>query len=232
MFQVGDKVVWDDKEYAAKHYKESMSLVMTISEVEDGAFGNPYVYMQECDNDGLIIQAYAYRFKLYEEEKKGMLYSIGDKVVIVDNLYFHEFNIGEVVTIASLDEHTQDYKAVCTKGKSWYVKDDEITPYVESTNKIKSDGGSSSYYDVEIPGWLADKLLTRIEDKKPFLKTEELIMMLFNNDFDFGNIQKSLVRAYQATRGGGKDGNDVDYDMNKIIYSANKIKEYSKYDHS
>ena len=37
---------------------------------------------------------------------------------------------------------------------------------------------------------------------------------------------KSLVRAYGTTQGAGKEGNDISYEMNKIIYSANKIKDY------
>lgn len=91
--------------------------------------------------------------------------------------------------------------------------------------KIVSDGGSSSYYDLPIPDWLVLAISDRQAKGNAHIRTEELIDCLFGNDFDFGNVFKSLVRAYQATKGGGKEGNSVEYDCNKITYSANKIKE-------
>ncbi len=79
--------------------------------------------------------------------------------------------------------------------------------------KVKSDGGSSSYYTLDING-------TKVE-------TEDIIRDVFGNDFDFGNAFKSLVRAYLETQGKGKEGNDLAYELNKIKYSINKIKEAS-----
>ena len=91
----------------------------------------------------------------------------------------------------------------------------------QETTPIKSDGGSSSYYDLK----LSDLTLDFIEETNK-VKTEHLIRDVFGNDFDFANIFKSLVRAYGVTQGSGKEGNDISYEMNKIIYSANKIKDY------
>lgn len=90
---------------------------------------------------------------------------------------------------------------------------------------IKSDGGSSTYYDIKLPGWLMAEITKRGEVGEPYIKTEELIYIALGNDFDFGNIQKSLIRAYGASNGAGKEGNDVSYEMNKIQYSADKIKQ-------
>lgn len=90
---------------------------------------------------------------------------------------------------------------------------------------IKSDGGSSSYYDIDIPDWLLNLLNERQKEGKCYIKTEELIECAFDSDFDFANAFKSLVRAFGARNGGGKAGNDVDYEMNKVQYSANKIKQ-------
>lgn len=59
----------------------------------------------------------------------------------------------------------------------------------------------------------------------PFIKTEELIEVAFGSNFDFGTLFKSAVRGYGVTQGGGKAGNDLPYEMNKIIYYAGKIKE-------
>ena len=76
--------------------------------------------------------------------------------------------------------------------------------------KVKSDGGSSSYYTLDING-------TKVE-------TEDIIRDVFGNDFDFGNAFKSLVRAYLETQGKGKEGNDLAYELKKIEYSINKIR--------
>lgn len=84
---------------------------------------------------------------------------------------------------------------------------------------IKSDGGSSSYYDLQLP----DNIIEFIQ-VHGYLKTEDLIKHVFGNDFDYGNMFKSMVRAYKAENGEGKEGNDVTYDMNKVQYYANKVK--------
>lgn len=91
-------------------------------------------------------------------------------------------------------------------------------------SKIKSDGGSSSYYDIDIPDWLFSILINRDDLGRCFIKTEELIEVL-GSDFDESNILKCLVRINSLKKGIGKEGNDVNYDANKIIYSANRLKE-------
>ena len=95
----------------------------------------------------------------------------------------------------------------------------------EKKTPIKSDGGSSTYYDIDIPAWLLYTLKERQKEGKCYIKTEELIECGFSSDFDAGNIFKSLVRAWGALNGVGKAGNGVDYECNKIIYSANKLKQ-------
>jgi hypothetical protein len=89
---------------------------------------------------------------------------------------------------------------------------------------IKSDGGSSSYYDIEISDRVMDKILERHYTGTPYIKTEEIVEML-GSDFDIGNIIKCAVRTNSLLNGVGKDGNSVEYDANKIIYSANRLKE-------
>lgn len=80
---------------------------------------------------------------------------------------------------------------------------------------IKSDGGSSSYYDFIIP-----RLGT--------IKTEELIKYFVDNDFDLGTILKTLRRVNETKKGVGKEGNDILYELNKIKYTIDKlIEEYS-----
>lgn len=90
------------------------------------------------------------------------------------------------------------------------------------TGAIKSDGGSSSYYDIQLPDWLIGLIIER-----RYIKTEELIEVL-GSDFDLGNIIKCAVRINSLQNGVGKAGNDVTYDSNKIIYSAGRLKERYK----
>jgi len=89
---------------------------------------------------------------------------------------------------------------------------------------ITSDGGSSTYYDIEIDNWLLHVINERAKSGKAFIKTEEIIEAAFSNDFDAANAFKSLIRAWGAFNGGGKAGNTVDYECNKIAYSVNKLK--------
>ena len=93
---------------------------------------------------------------------------------------------------------------------------------------IKSDGGSSSYYDIKIPEhiWrnLASRFANNTADNSSYIKTEEIIEML-GSDFDIGNIIKCAVRINSLMSGVGKEGNSVEYDANKIMYSANRLKQ-------
>lgn len=98
------------------------------------------------------------------------------------------------------------------------------------TKPIKSDGGSSSYYDMPLPDWLVENIKARQEAGQAYIKTEELIDVLFGNDFNFGTCFKSMVRAYGATLGAGKAGNDLKYETNKMHYYTNKILEKGERD--
>ena len=81
---------------------------------------------------------------------------------------------------------------------------------------IVSDGGSSDYY--KLPNSLVGKALATSE-----LQTEDIIEHVFDNDFDFGNIFKTLVRLHGLSEGKGKAGNTASYECNKILYSVKKI---------
>ncbi len=92
--------------------------------------------------------------------------------------------------------------------------------------KIKSTGDSSSYYDLNVSDDLLHRLNTRSEEGRCYIKTEEIIHYLLDDSFPFGTAFKSLVRALQETRGSGKEGNDLNYECNKIKYYADSIVEY------
>lgn len=123
-------------------------------------------------------------------------------------------------------------------GKQWTLDDTQVGELEEdlvgtgatieeasADGPIKSDGGSSSYYDLDVPQWLLYTLNERQKEGKCYIKTEEIIRVLFKNDFSFGTLFKSLVRAFGITQGAGKAGNDMNYECGKIHYYADKIKE-------
>lgn len=91
---------------------------------------------------------------------------------------------------------------------------------------IPSDGKSSAYYDIELPEWLFHVLHDRFESgEQCYIKTEELIEVVFGNDFAFGTLFKSLVRARGAVLGRGKKGNTLQYELNKVRYYTDRIEE-------
>lgn len=122
--------------------------------------------------------------------------------------------------------HGKVYYYFTSNGREWGLDGAECEIVGEEKKApIKSDGGSSTYYDIDIPAWLLYTLNERQKEGKCYIKTEELIECGFSSDFDAGNIFKSLVRAWGALNGAGKAGNGVDYECNKIVYSANKLKQ-------
>jgi hypothetical protein len=120
-------------------------------------------------------------------------------------------------TLEELLEFKDYQKRPEAKAKTDTGVSSDIAPI--KAGAIKSDGGSSSYYDIQLPTWLIDKIKER-----GYIKTEELIEVM-GSDFDLGNIIKCSVRINSLKNGVGKEGNSVEYDANKIIYSANRLKE-------
>lgn len=147
-----------------------------------------------------------------------------------------EHDVEDTVYIGGIEKLLYSFKV---NGKLWKLYEDECEELFPAPNEklmdvintdlkkspVKSDGGSSSYYDIDIPAWLLHSLNERQKEGKCYIKTEELIECGFSSDFDAGNIFKSLVRAWGALNGAGKAGNGVDYECNKIVYSANKLKQ-------
>jgi len=94
--------------------------------------------------------------------------------------------------------------------------------------KVKSDGGSSSYYELEVPQYVLNRLAAQERDNTtPTIETGDVIKMLVDNDFDAGNIIKALRRIIQAKKGVGKAGTDIKYDINKVKYFISEIERTS-----
>lgn len=70
---------------------------------------------------------------------------------------------------------------------------------------IKSDGGSSDYYKIQI------KTSHGMAD----VEVNDVIYAMVGGDFDLANVLKASRRMYLASKGCGKEGVDIAYDVNK-----------------
>lgn len=82
---------------------------------------------------------------------------------------------------------------------------------------VKSDGGSSSYYQLTIKNKAGESFQC---------ETGDIIRALVANDFNLGNIVKACRRVSESLNGRGKAGTSPEYDLNKIIYFAKDLKDH------
>ena len=87
---------------------------------------------------------------------------------------------------------------------------------------VKSDGGKSSYYEVNCPQWFIDKV-----NNGSFM-VEDLAEIMYGNDFNYTNILKAQKRMYEMENGSGKEGNTLEYDATKCKYYVDKQLEIAK----
>jgi len=108
------------------------------------------------------------------------------------------------------------------------LADSDILASKHNTLKpIKSDGGSTSYYELTLPQHVVDDIKRQIEGCCETIKIEtgDVIEMLVGNDFDAGNIIKALRRIFEAKKGKGKVGTTIQYDINKCRYSIDEVEK-------
>lgn len=91
-------------------------------------------------------------------------------------------------------------------------------------SSVKSDGGSSSYYELRLK--VPTDKISAIEEHPEVsivkLETGDLIRVLVDNDFDLGNVIKAVRRIHLAKMGVGKMGTSVEYDLKKSDYFLNE----------
>lgn len=136
--------------------------------------------------------------------------------------FFHNGNF-PIYWSNSSGEKREDFKTATyienmfTTG-DWYFIDQVCEPTID-VSKVKSDGGSSSYYELTITNKTGESIKA---------ETGDVIRALVGNDFDFGNCVKALRRMYLATLGKGKEGTDIPYDCNKVRYFLSEIERVNK----
>lgn len=95
------------------------------------------------------------------------------------------------------------------------VLQDETKP---SNKKVKSDGGSSSYYFTKLPQHLIDQIV-----ETGGIEIKDIVRYCFDNDADCKDIIKALKRIREDLRGGGKEGSDAMYNARKVVYFADEL---------
>jgi len=88
--------------------------------------------------------------------------------------------------------------------------------------EVKSDGGSSSYYQLEVLVPAANCITVTPQVIKVQFETGDVVKALVDNDFDLGNVLKAMRRVHLAAQGKGKEGTSIEYDMKKIEYFIKK----------
>lgn len=175
-------------------------------------FNRPFVFTSSQHPTQGYLWAEGYIFNLNSEQP------IEDRTPLSESIVSEMFDLGlwvfiQYVDIPEEEEGNEETDQVA----------DSVGDSAPVSGAIKSDGGSSTYYDIPLPEWLVARIVPRYLDGHAYIKTEELIEVAFNSDFDAGNVLKSLVRLFGAFNGAGKAGNSVDYEKRKIEYSVNKL---------
>lgn len=95
----------------------------------------------------------------------------------------------------------------------------EASVAVAENVPVKSDGGSSSYYQLTLTNKAGETFNCELGD---------ILRVIVNNDFDLSNIVKACRRASEASLGRGKEGATIEYDMNKVAYFAKEFAHWHK----
>ena len=151
-------------------------------------------------------------------------FKVGDRVRIIagSGKYSEDFT-GQETVITDVGDGWSEVKVVYLDGQYTYLTfnaedlklirsadvEESQAEIHEQSSKTKSDGGSSDYYKLEING-------------NP-VEVEDVIYALVGGDFALGNALKGLRRMYLDSKGQGKEGIDMEYDKNKIVYFVNSF---------
>ena len=93
-------------------------------------------------------------------------------------------------------------------------------------DQVKSDGGSTSYYELPLSERMVAGILAQIEaGEQPTLQTGDVIELLVGNDFDAGNVIKALRRIFESKKGKGKEGVEQTYDIKKCHYFIDEVEK-------
>lgn len=127
-----------------------------------------------------------------------------------------------VLTFEEYSEHGYDLLHDFSSDSNEAVQD-ETKP---SNKKVKSDGGSSSYYFTKLPQHLIDQIV-----ETGGIEIKDIVRYCFDNDADCKDIIKALKRIREDLKGGGKEGSDAMYNARKVVYFADELFKHIENDY-
>jgi len=199
-FNVGDKVV-----YLGPTDLDGESLTKGEELVICGIVGDKLVVKSQ---DGPV---WFYHESLFEKSKEVVMskFKVGDVVEVVGNEHHpsHSHPIGLVGTITDVNERGNFWVHTDLKGQFVNPRDLKLVEDKprQTQDKIASDGGPSDYYDFP----------SNCVTLNDLIEYKEM-------SFAHGNIFKAAYRL------GHKEGITLEYDLNKIIYYANRMLDQLK----
>src|SRR5574344_558410 len=135
-----------------------------------------------------------------------MKYKVGDEVVVVSHDVSNALNkIGFIGKVLEVEEGSIKYQYLVGNGnEEYWFTESKLALTQELVNnkmKVKSDGGSSSYYFSKLPKSVIDEIVD-----KGGIEIKDIVKYCFYNDADCKDIIKALKRIMEDLRGGGKEG--------------------------
>ena len=204
-FKIGDKVRIVKQSSA---YSEDF----TGQESEIVKSGTNWYELKASYKDG------GYKFLIFNENELEIVENATSSFKVGDRVRFYcpdlEVDYGTIVERHLenswwIDWEGDGFPRYCEEKYLTLVDVEQPEEIHEQLSKTKSDGGSSDYYKLEING-------------NP-VEVEDVIYALVGGDFALGNALKGLRRMYLDSKGQGKEGIDMEYDKNKIVYFVNSF---------
>lgn len=90
-----------------------------------------------------------------------------------------------------------------------------VAPPVKIPSAVVSDGGSSSYYQKEIPKHMLNRW-----NSTGIIEAKDVMRLFLNNDFNMSNVFKAHCRVIDLRSGRGKSGAEEKYDLKKAVFFA------------
>lgn len=136
----------------------------------------------------------------------------------------------DIGTVRSLGDSKFDdipVKVEFSDGETFWFNPEDITvvkfaPPTTISTAVVSDGGSSSYYQKEIPKHMLDRW-----NQTGVIEAKDVMRLFLNNDFNMSNVFKAHCRVIDLRNGRGKSGADEKYDLKKAVFFAeDELQDY------
>ena len=99
---------------------------------------------------------------------------------------------------------------------------EEILADIDAGRRTK-DLLENTSREMGLDGRMKESVIRETIQNHPEIYVEDVIYAMVGGDFALGNALKGLRRMYLDSKGEGKEGIDMEYDKNKIVYFVNSF---------